>query len=105
MPRFRTVAVLTAIVGFATGVALAAVDPGYDVALAADTSTGGGLLRSLAQTFARPFAKALNLAGGAPARPGANAADQKQQQQLQRQQQQQQQQQKNNPQGPGRAGN
>ena len=97
MPRFRTVAVLTAVVGVALGVALAAVDPGYDVALAADAPTGG-ILRTLAQAVARPFLKAINLAGGPAAKPGANAADQRQQLK------QQQQQQKNNPQGAGPAG-
>jgi hypothetical protein len=96
MPRFRTVAVLTAVVGVALGVALAAIDPGYDVALAADAPTGG-FLQSLARTFVRPLVQALNPAGGTTVKPGANA-DQKLQQQQQKQQQQPP---KNNQQGTG----
>lgn len=94
MPRFRTVAVLTAVVGFGLGVMLAAVDPGYDIALASEAPSGG-VLQSLAQTFARPLVKALNLAGGSVIKPGANTADQK------LQQKQEQQQQKNNQRGAG----
>ena len=68
MRSFATVAILTALVGFLLGAALAATDPnlgqGGSIAMAADEAPANGLLGGVVQMVGKPLMRALNLAGG-----------------------------------------
>ena len=80
MRSFATVAILTALVGFLMGAALAATDPdlgqGPTMALAAGETPANGLMGGLLQAVSKPLMRALNVAAGPMLKTGAADAGQ-----------------------------